>query len=74
MFMYTGMDFKIARIRSGVKAIDFARSIGISTSRLSLVENGHIECTEDLYLKIVDALSGNLEGGDANAESTIQWI
>lgn len=56
--MKTGTEIRINRIRKGLKAIDLAKEIGITNVKLSLIENCHIECPEELYEKIEMALKG----------------
>ena len=59
--MYVGKEIKILRIVNDVKAIDLANLIGISCSKLSLIENGRIQCPDDIYQKIIKLLNKNDE-------------
>jgi transcriptional regulator with XRE-family HTH domain len=46
------MELKIERIRAGIKAIDMAKKIGISSGQLSKIEHGHIPCPAELMEKM----------------------
>lgn len=52
----SGFNYKIARIKARIKAIDFAQGIGISPSKLSLFENGYC----DLKPEIIDKMDSML--------------
>ena len=54
---YDGTDIKIMRIRSGIKAIELAKQIGISNVKLSLIENNRIDVSKDVLEKIQAALT-----------------
>ncbi|MDR3597690.1 helix-turn-helix transcriptional regulator [Clostridium sp.] len=56
--MNIGYEIKIKRIKNKVKAIDLALKLGISPSKLSLIENERVKCPEDLYQKIEEELGG----------------
>lgn len=55
--LYSGKDFKMARVRFDIKAINLAKVLKISTSKLSLIENNHIKCPTDIYEKLVKILN-----------------
>jgi transcriptional regulator with XRE-family HTH domain len=55
--MHSGKEIKIARISADIKAIELSKKLGISNSKLSLIEKGHIECPEDIYEKIISILN-----------------
>ncbi|EEG78370.1 helix-turn-helix domain-containing protein [Dethiobacter alkaliphilus] len=41
-------ELKIERIRAGIKAIDMAKKLGISSGQLSKIENGYASCSPEL--------------------------
>jgi transcriptional regulator with XRE-family HTH domain len=51
--MKSGKEIKIARIKEDMKAIDLARQINISPSKLSLIERGYSLCTKEIEDKLV---------------------
>lgn len=55
--MINGTEIKIMRIKKGIKAIELAKILEISTTKLSLIENGHIQCTDKLYKLIIQILN-----------------
>jgi transcriptional regulator with XRE-family HTH domain len=54
--MKSGKEIKIARIKEDIKAIDLARQINISPSKLSLIERGYSLCTKEIEEKLVGIL------------------
>lgn len=50
--MYSGFDFKIARIKSKTKSLDLAQQLGISPSKLSLIENGYQKMPKSIYKRL----------------------
>lgn len=48
----SGFDLKIARINRKLKQLDVARVINISNSKLSLIENGYLECSPEINKKL----------------------
>lgn len=57
---YSGLDFKLARIKAGIKVIDLSKNIGVCCSKLSMIEHGHIKCPDDVYSKLGKILEKNL--------------
>jgi len=51
-----GLELKIMRIKTGIKAIDVAISLGWSPSKLSLIENGRIKASEETIMQIKEAI------------------
>ena len=47
-----GLDYKLSRIRRGIKAIDLSKQLGISNVKLSLFENEHVEIPKDVSQKL----------------------
>jgi ribosome-binding protein aMBF1 (putative translation factor) len=54
--MLAGKDIKIARVYAGKKAIDLAKELKITPSKLSLIENGYINCDFETEEKVRNAL------------------
>lgn len=50
-----GNSIKVERIKKQIKAIEFSKRLGISPSKLSLIENGHIE-PDNMLLKDINRL------------------
>tara|TARA_B100000315_G_scaffold252760_1_gene290221 strand:- start:704 stop:919 length:216 start_codon:yes stop_codon:yes gene_type:complete len=55
------LPFKLKRIELGIRAYDFAASLGISASELSLLENGRKEADWWLKDKSADLLGVSYE-------------
>ncbi|SDZ40044.1 Helix-turn-helix [Proteiniborus ethanoligenes] len=51
--MNKGLEIKLMRIKANIKAINLAKKLNMSPSKLSLIENGHIKCSEEEYKKAV---------------------
>lgn len=63
----TGKDIKIMRIMLDIKAIDFSRLLGISNSKLSLIECGYVKIPDNLSKDIENLFSTLKKGGNGNA-------
>jgi len=57
VIILSGFNYKVARIKARIKAIDFAQGLGISPSKLSLFENGYC----NLKPEIVDRIDNKLK-------------
>lgn len=55
--MKKGRELKILRISKNKKAIEISKIAGISTTKLSLIENDHVVCQQELYQKLVDIIN-----------------
>lgn len=50
---YSGFDFKLARINRKLKQIDVAKIIKISNTKLSLIENGYVNCPQEINKELI---------------------
>lgn len=53
----TGKEMQILRIRKNKKALEVSKIANISPSKLSLIENGHINLPEDLEKKLIQIIN-----------------
>jgi len=53
-----GIDIKLARIKSGIRQYDLAARLGISPSRLSEIESGRREPSQELVKRLCKILGG----------------
>jgi transcriptional regulator with XRE-family HTH domain len=56
----TGLDIKIARIKSGLRQYDVAFRVGIAPSRLSEIENGRRRVSSKLREDIFGVITGDV--------------
>jgi len=54
-----GLDIKIARIRAGLRQYEVAKSIGILPSRLSEIEAGRRQPSDELLGRILHVIKSN---------------
>lgn len=54
--MKNGKKIKLLRIQNEMKAINLCKLADLTPTKLSLIENCHIECSEDLYMKLIDLI------------------
>ena len=59
----TGLDLKVARVRSGLRQYDVASKVGIAPNRLSEIENGRRQISTELFQHILEVIS---RGQDVN--------
>ena len=59
----TGLDLKVARVRSGLRQYDVALKVGIAPNRLSEIENGRRQVSTALFQRILEVIS---HGHDVN--------
>ena len=62
----TGLDLKVARVRSGLRQYDVALKVGIAPNRLSEIENGRRQVSTALFQRILEVIS---HGHDVNMPS-----
>ena len=53
----TGLDLKVARVRSGLRQYDVALKVGIAPNRLSEIENGRRQVSAALFQRILEVIS-----------------
>ena len=52
-----GLDFKLARVRAGVKQYEMAAALGICQTRLSAIENGRSKLTPEVEIRLRQILA-----------------
>jgi len=52
-----GLELKIARLRSGLRAYELARRIGITEAAMSRIETGRQRPTAEVEARILEVLS-----------------
>ena len=52
-------ELKIDRVRSGIKAINIAQYLRISSGQLSKIEHGYANCPDELFQKIKEYVEAN---------------
>jgi len=57
-----GLEFKIARLRAGLRAYEVARRVGLSESALSRIETGRRQASPEEAARIAEALSATAAG------------
>lgn len=68
-----GLDIKIARIRAGLRQYEVAKSIGILPSRLSEIEAGRREPSEEVLQRLLQIL-GLIESMPVTTEGRLKEI
>ena len=56
-----GLEFKVARVRQGLKLIHLTEKTGLGTNVISNLENGHRDAHILTYKRIADALGMDMK-------------
>ena len=67
----TPQEFRTKRIIEEISAITVARKANVDRTRLSFIENGHVEPTEDEMRRLVAALNLLVEAKSAIRKAAI---
>ena len=62
-----GLDIKIARLKAGLRQYDVAAQLGIPPSRLSEIESGRRQPSDELLQRLLEVLN-QVKSGEAEGE------